>query len=90
VVEPSVSGETSPEPYKVLFGDIEDEEGNANNETDTFGFPILDIARDIAMKNIPFSSLPHFNGMSIEDPYSFCLNFIYYVGVIITLIMHKN
>jgi hypothetical protein len=33
VVEPSLSGETSPATYNVLFGDMEDEEGNANNET---------------------------------------------------------
>jgi hypothetical protein len=32
VVEPSLSGETSPPPYK-LFGDMEEEEGNATNET---------------------------------------------------------
>jgi hypothetical protein len=36
------------------------EEGNIANETETFGFPILDIAKDVAMKNIPLSSLPHF------------------------------
>jgi hypothetical protein len=59
VVEPSLSGETSPASYNVLFGDMEDEEGNANNETKTFGFPILDITIDVSMKNIPSSSLPH-------------------------------
>jgi hypothetical protein len=62
VVEPSLSGENSPPPYRLL-GNMEKEEGNiANiaNETETFGFPILDIAKDIAMKNIPLSSLPHF------------------------------
>jgi hypothetical protein len=31
--EPSLSGETSPAPYNALFGDMADEEGNANNET---------------------------------------------------------
>ena len=35
-------------------------------EMQTFGFPILDINRDVSMKNIPLSSLPHFHGMSIE------------------------
>jgi hypothetical protein len=53
VVEPSLSGETSPPSYNVLFGDMIDEEGNANNETETFGFPILDITRYVAMNNIP-------------------------------------
>ena len=74
VVEPSLSGETSPPPYR-LFGDMAEEEGNAANETETFGFPILDIAKDIAMKNIPLSSLPHFHGMSTEYPESFLFEF---------------
>jgi hypothetical protein len=52
-----------------------DEEGNANNETETFGFPILDITRDVSMKNIPLSSLPHFHGMSTKDPDSFLFEF---------------
>jgi hypothetical protein len=59
----------------VLFGDMVDEEGNANNKTKTFGFPILDIIRDVAMKNILFSSLPHFHGMSTEDLESFLFEF---------------
>jgi hypothetical protein len=33
MLEPSLSGETSPTPYNMLFGDLADEEGNANNET---------------------------------------------------------
>jgi hypothetical protein len=64
VVEPSLIGDTSPTPYKVFFRDMADEEGNEANETETFRFPILDITRDVAMKNIPLSSLPHFHGMS--------------------------
>jgi hypothetical protein len=48
-----------------------EEEGNIANETETFGFPIMDIAIDVAMNNIPLSSLPHFRGMSKEDPASF-------------------
>jgi hypothetical protein len=74
MVEPSLSGETSPPPYK-LFGDMAEEEGNATNETYTFGFPILNIAIDVSMKNIPFSSLPHFHGMSTENPDSFLFEF---------------
>jgi hypothetical protein len=52
VVKPSLSGDTSPTPYNMIFGDMADEEGNENNETKTFGFPILDITRDVSMKNI--------------------------------------
>jgi hypothetical protein len=70
VVEPSLSGENSPPPYRLL-GNMAEEEGNIANETETFGFPILDIAKDVSMKNIPLSSLPHFRGMSTEVPDSF-------------------
>ena len=75
VVEPSLSGETSPTPYNVLFGDMEDEEGNENNKTHTFRFPILDITKDVAMKNILLSSLPHLHGMSKKDRDSFLFEF---------------
>jgi hypothetical protein len=67
-----------------------EEEGNIANETETFGFSILDIAKDIAMKNIPLSPLPHFRGMPTEDPASFYLNLTYCVGAITTQIMIKN
>ena len=33
------------------------------------------MAKDVAMKNIPLSSLPHFQGMSTEDPDSFLFEF---------------
>ena len=75
MVEPSLSGETSPTTYIVLFGDMVDEEGNENNETKTFGFPILDITRDVVMKNILFSSLPHLHGISTECLDSFLFEF---------------
>jgi hypothetical protein len=74
MVEPSLSGENSPPPYRLLE-DMAEEEGNIANEIETFRFPILDIAKDIAMKNIPLSSLPHFRGMSTEDPDSFLFEF---------------
>lgn len=41
----------------------------------TFGFPILDLTRDIPMKNIPPSTLPHFQGMTSEDPDSFLFEY---------------
>ena len=44
-----------------------EEEGNEATETETFGFPILDISRNVNMKNIPLSSLPTFRGMSTKD-----------------------
>jgi hypothetical protein len=75
VVVPSLSGETSHVTYNVLFGSMVDGEGNANNETDTFGFPILGITRDVSMNNIPFSSLPDFQGMPTEGPDSFLFEF---------------
>ena len=74
MVEPSLSGENSPPPYIVLRN-MAEEEGNTTTETETFGFPILDMAKDVAMKNIPLSSLPHLRGMSTEDPDSFLFEF---------------
>jgi hypothetical protein len=41
----------------------------------TFGFPILDLTRDIPMKSIPPSALPHFHGMTSEEPDSFLFEF---------------
>ena len=66
-----------------LFGDDETEDvgeddGNINDNVGqevTFRLPILDSTRDVAMKNIPPSSLPYFHGMSTEDPYSFLFEF---------------
>jgi hypothetical protein len=62
VSEPSINGMT-------------EEEGNAAIETETFWFPILDISRNISMKNIPLSSLPTFRGMLTEDPELFLFEF---------------
>ena len=41
----------------------------------TFGFPILDLTRDIPMKNTPPSTLPHFHSMISEDLHSFLFEF---------------
>lgn len=41
----------------------------------TFGFPILDLTRDIPMKNIPPLALPHFHGMTSEELDSFLFEF---------------
>ena len=69
---------------KGLFGDNEpegggeNEGGNGNDNIEqevTFRFPILDLTRDVAMKNIPPSALPYFHGMSTEDPDSFLFEF---------------
>ena len=60
-------------------GDEEEEQRREILEQDkievTFGFPILDLTRDIPMKNIPPSTLPHFHGMTFEDPDSFLFKF---------------
>ena len=37
----------------------------------TFEFPIGDIKGEAPMKNIPLSSLPYFQGMTVEDPDTF-------------------
>jgi hypothetical protein len=75
VVEPSPSGETSPIYYKLLFENMEDEEGNENNDIETFGFPILDFTKNVTVKNIMLSWLHLFHGISSEDPNSLLFEF---------------
>lgn len=69
-----------------LFGDDEpkgdgvNDGGNGNihdnaEQEVTFGFPILDLTRDVAMKNISPSALPYFHDMSTEDTDSFLFEF---------------
>ena len=43
-------------------------EPQGEDEEQTFGFPILDLAQNTNMKNINPSILPTFHGMSTEDP----------------------
>ena len=69
---------------------MEEEEGNVTIETENFGFPILDISRNISMKNIPLSSLPTFKGMKTEYLDLFYFSLTYYVEVITTHTMPKN
>ena len=56
--------------------EVRNDEGEGENQIETtFGFPILDTAQDINMKNIPPSSLPTFYGKSNEDPDNFLFEF---------------
>lgn len=54
---------------------------NNNNNTKTyatittFGFPIGDIKGEAPMKNIPLSSLPFLQGMTVEDLITFLFEF---------------
>jgi hypothetical protein len=83
-------GDTQNPISKPSISGMEEEEGNETTETETFGFPILDISRNISMKNIPLSSLPTFRGMSTEDPdYSYS-SLTYYVEAITTQTMPQN
>jgi hypothetical protein len=68
-------GDTENPVSKPSISRMAEEEGNSATETETFGFPILDISRNTSMKNIPLSSLPTFRGMSTEDPYLFLFKF---------------
>jgi hypothetical protein len=68
-------GDTENPVYEPSISGMVEEEGNAPTETKTFRFPILDISRNINMKNIPLSSLPTFRGMSTEDPDLFLFEF---------------
>ena len=56
--------------------EVRNDEGEGENWTETtFGFPILEIAHDVNMNNIPPSSLPTFYGKSNEDPDTFLFEF---------------
>ena len=50
-------------------------EQEGEDEEQTFGFPILDLAQNTNMKNINPSILPTFHGMSTEDPDAFLFEF---------------
>ena len=57
-------------------------DNNNNNNNDkkdetitTFEFPISHIRGEAPMKNIPLSSLPSFQGLSLEDPGTFLFEF---------------
>jgi hypothetical protein len=65
IVEPPFSPNWDTKPKLInfnLFGNMEDEEEiNVEAEgEETFGFPILDLAPNVNMKNIPPSVLPNF------------------------------
>ena len=64
---------------RVVGGDEEEGQRQEIPEQDqtevTFGFPILDLTRDMPMKNIPPSTLPHFHDMTSEDLGSFLFKF---------------
>jgi hypothetical protein len=54
----------------------DEEERNVEAEGEaTFGFPILDLAPNVNMKNIPPSVLPNFRGTITEDPDAFLFEF---------------
>jgi hypothetical protein len=89
VVEPSLSPRL--EEFG-LFGNMADEE-RRNEETEgeaTFGFPILDLAPNVAMKNIPPSVLPNFRGMATKDLDAFLFELTFYVEAITMQMMLKN
>ena len=57
---------------------VEEEERIIDEEKDdkqTFGFPLLDRAPNVVMKNINPSILQTFNRMSTEDPDAFLFEF---------------
>ena len=46
-----------------------------NKERVEDAFPIRETNRDTKMKNISTSALPHFHGLSLEEPYTFLFEF---------------
>ena len=95
-MEESILGQAERESAKHL-GDTEnpvsepsisrmvEEEGNVATETETFGFPILDISRNINMKNIPLSEV-----CQLKIQIYFYSSLTYYVEAITTQMMPKN
>lgn len=57
------------------MGDNNNKNTKTNAIVTTFEFPIGDIIGEAPMKNIPLSSLPSFQGMTIEDTDTFLFEF---------------
>lgn len=57
-----------------LRGGPDENEHEEETQT-TFWFPILDILRNVTMKNLPLASLPLFHGMSSKDSDYFLFEF---------------
>ena len=72
---------------------VEEEERIVYEEQDgeqTIGFPILDRAPNVVMKNINPSILPTFYGMKLRIRMHSSLNLTYYVGITTMWMMLKN
>jgi hypothetical protein len=59
------------EEYASLNTMVEEREEQSN----VFQFPIQEIDEEPIMKDINHSTLPHFYGLTIEDPYTFLFEF---------------
>lgn len=57
------------------MGDNKDKNAKTDATITTFEFPIGDIRGESPMKNIALSSLPSFQGMTVEDPDTFLFEF---------------
>lgn len=57
------------------MGDNNDNNTKTDATITTFEFTIRDIRGEAPMKNIPLSSLPSFQGMTVEDPNTFLFEF---------------
>ena len=57
------------------MGDNNDNNAKTDTNITTFEFPIEDIRVEAPMKYIPLSSLPSFQGMTVEDPDTFLVEF---------------
>lgn len=57
------------------MGDNNDNNAKEDANITTFEFPINNIEGEAPIKNIPLSSLPSFQGMTMEDPDTFLFEF---------------
>ncbi len=89
IFEESTGGEEEGEPIPT---DLMDENRNDREDIEKIEatFPIKETNGDAKMKNISPSSLPHFHGLTSEDPVLSCLNLLSYAELMITPLMIKS
>lgn len=60
---------------ELMMGEINDNNSKTNTTTTNFEFPIWNLKGEAPMRNIPLSSLPCMQGMTMEDPDTFLFEF---------------
>lgn len=69
---------------------VEYRNDRGNRERVEGAFPIRETNGDTKMKNISPSALPHFHGLTSEDPNTFFLSLLSYAEPMTTLMMSRS